>query len=123
MQPAGDGVSFLEAAQQGMFAIDTEAADQITASIAQIQETLTKQLRRIQDLKRQDAMLGDLHEAQAIATLDTLVATGAPQSLDFVLQRFSEELHNLNQAVQICMRTYEQDDAQAAQSFRRIGEG
>ncbi|MGH3807345.1 MAG: hypothetical protein ACRDRU_12090 [Pseudonocardiaceae bacterium] len=122
MQPAGGGVSFLTAAQQGMFAIDTVAADQIVTSIQQIRGSLSERLRLVHNLKTQ-AMLGDLPEAQDIAKLDTLVAAGDPQSLDFVLQRFTEELDNLNQAVEICMRRYERDDAQAQQSLQLAGEG
>lgn len=123
MQPAGGGGSFLAAAQQGMFAIDTVAADQMMTSIEQIQESLNERLRRIYYLKRQEAMLGDLPEAQAIAKIDALVASGDPQSLEFVLQRFAEVLDDLHQAVQLGTRNYEQLDAQAAQGFQRIGEG
>lgn len=121
MQPAGGG-GFLAAAQQGMFAIDTVAADQMMTSIEQIRESLEERLRRIDYLKTQ-AMLGDLPEAQAIAKTDALVASGDPQSLDFVLRRFVEVLGDLHQAVQLGTRNYEQLDAQAAQGFQRIGEG
>lgn len=122
MQPAGGGGSVLAAARQGMFAIDTVAADQMMRSIEQIRESLEERLRRIHDLKTQ-AMLGDLPEAQAIAKTDALVASGDPQSLDFVLRRFVEVLDDLHQAVQFGTRNYEQLDAQAAQDFQRIGEG
>jgi aminoglycoside phosphotransferase len=121
MQLAGGGGSFLAAAQQGMFAIDTVAANQMMASIEQIQESLEERLRRIHDLKT-EAMLGDLHEAQAIAKIDTLVAAGDPQSLDFVLRRFTEILNDLHQAVETCTRNYEQVDTQASQGFRRISD-
>lgn len=121
MQLAGKDGTFLAAAQQGMFAIDPVAADQMMTSIKQIRGSLTKRLSRIYDLKTQ-AMLGDLQEARAIAGLDTLVATGDRQSLDFVLRRFDEMLDHLHQAVEICTRNYEQVDAQAAQGFRRISE-
>ncbi|MGH3753957.1 MAG: hypothetical protein ACRDRP_14915 [Pseudonocardiaceae bacterium] len=122
MQLAGGGGSFLAAAQQGMFAIDTVAASQMLTSIEQIQESLNKQLRQIHYGKRQGVMLGNLPEAQAIATIDALVVSGDQQSLDFALQRFAEVLDDLHQAVETCMRNYEQDDAQAAQGFRRISE-
>jgi hypothetical protein len=121
MQLADGGGSFLAAAQQGMFAIDTVAANQMMASIEQIQESLEERLRRIYDLKT-EAMLGDLHEAQAIAKIDTLVAAGDPQSLDFVLRRFTEILNDLHQAVETCTRNYEQVDTQASQGFRRISD-
>lgn len=121
MQPAGDG-TFLAAAQQGMFTVDTTAAGEITASIRQIRGSLTEQLMLIQSLKRQEVMLGGLPEAKAIATLDTLVAAGDQQSLDFALQRFAAVLDDLHQAVEACMRDYEQDDAQAARLFQRVSE-
>ncbi|MGH3793028.1 MAG: hypothetical protein ACRDQ9_19960 [Pseudonocardiaceae bacterium] len=121
MQLAGEGGTFLTAAQQGMFAIDTVAAGQMMTSIKQIQESLDKRLRRIDHLKTQ-AMLGDLQEAKAIAELDVRVASQDHQSLDFVLRRFDEALDHLQQAVEIGTRNYEQVDAQAAQGFRRIGE-
>jgi hypothetical protein len=108
MQLAGGGGSFLAAAQQDMFAIDTVAADQMMTSIKQIQESLNEQLRRILYLETQ-ATLGDLP-----------VASGDQQSLGCVLGRFAEVLDDLHRAVEICMRNYEQDDAQAAQGFRRI---
>jgi hypothetical protein len=120
MHTAGDG-TFLAAAQQGMFAVDTTAAEEITASIKQIRESLDERLRLIDYLKTQ-AMLGDLPEAQAIAMLDTLVAAGDQQSLHFALQRFAVVLDDLHQAVETCMRDYEQNDAQAARVFRRISE-
>ncbi len=122
MQLAGGGGTFLAAAQQGMFAIDTVAADQMMTSIKQIQESLTERLMRIHHLKRQEILLGDLREAQAIAKIDALVAAGDPQSLEFALQRFAEVLDDLHQAVETCMRNYEQDDAEAAQGFRQISE-
>lgn len=121
MHTAGDG-TFLAAAQQGMFAIDTVAAEEITASIRQIRGSLTERLMLIQSLKRQEAMLGALPEAKAIATLDALVAAGDQQSLDFALQRFAVVLDDLHQAVESCMRDYEQDDAQAARVFERTSE-
>lgn len=122
MQTAGGNGTFLAAAQQGMFAIDTTAAGEITASIRQIQESLARRLMLIYDLKRQEILLGDLPEAQAIAALDTLVAAGDQQSLDFALQRFTVVLDDLHQAVETCMRDYEQDDAQAARVFERTSE-
>lgn len=122
MQLAGEGGTFLTAAQQGMFAIDTVAAGQMMTSIEQIREVLTERLMRVDYLKTQ-AMLGDLDEARAVAGLDTQVASGDHQSLDFVLRRFREVLNHLHQAVEIGTRNYEQVDAQAAQGFRRIGEG
>ncbi len=122
MQPAGGGGGFLAAAQQGMFAIDTVAADQMTTSIEQIRGSLNKRLMRIDHLKTQ-AMLGDLPEAQAIGKIDALVASGDSQSLEFVLRRFAEVLDDLQQAVQLGTQNYEQLDAQAAQGFQQIGEG
>ncbi len=105
----------MAAAQQGMFAIDTVAARQMMTSIEQIQESLNERLRRIYHLGRQEITLGNLLEAQFIAKLDVRVASGDQQSLDFVLQRFAGVLDDLHQAVEFCMRRYEQDDAQAAQ--------
>ncbi len=122
MQLAGGGGTFLAAAQQGMFAIDTVAAGQMMTSIEQIQESLNERLRRIYHLSRQEITLGNLLEAQIIAKLDVRVASGDQQSLDFVLQRFSEVLDDLHQAVEFCMRRYEQDDAQAAQRLGGISE-
>jgi hypothetical protein len=121
MQLAGGGGTFLGAAQQGMFAIDTEAATHMMTSIEQIQESLDERRRRIRYLAEQ-VMLGDLKEAQAIAELDTQVASGGSHSLNDVLRRFSEELDHLHQAVEACIRNYQQDDAQAAQHFRQISE-
>lgn len=122
MQPAGEGVSFLEAAQQGMFAIDTAAAKQIKQSIAEIQESVTVQLRQINNLKKQ-GILGDLVEAKAIESRNTLVAIGDSQSLEFVLNRFGEVLDDLDQAVEHCLRNYEQDDAQAARALWQLSAG
>ncbi|HKR48827.1 MAG TPA: hypothetical protein VJT72_04455 [Pseudonocardiaceae bacterium] len=104
-----------------MFAIDTAAAAEITASIGQIQESLDKRLRLIQSLTRQAPPLGDLSEARAIATLDTLVACGDQQSLDFALQRFAAVLDDLHQAVETCMRDYEQNDTQSARVLKEAG--
>jgi hypothetical protein len=122
MQLAGGGGTFLGAAQQGMFAIETEAATQMLTSIEQIQENLNQRLRLIHDLKWDEVMLGDMREAQTIAKLDAVVGSGDRQSLDFVLQRLAEVLDDLHHAVEICIRNYQQDDAQAAQGFRRISE-
>lgn len=121
MQPAGEGGTFLTAAQQGMFAIDTAAATQLMTSIQQMQEQLEKRLKQIHLLKVK-AKLGQLPEAQAIAELDAQVAAGDQYSLEFVLQRFTETLSTAKQALEIGTRNYEQVDAQAAQSFRRIDE-
>jgi hypothetical protein len=122
MQLAGEDGTFLAAAQQGMFAIDTVAADKMKMSIEQIQESLDELLIQTQHTERQRVMLGDLREAQAIATLDTSVASGDQQSLDFVLWHFAGVLDDLHQAIEIGTRNYEQVDAQAAQGFRRISE-
>lgn len=123
MQPAGEGVSFLEAAQQGTFVIDTVAAGQIKQSIAEVQRNVNIQRRRIDNLKKQ-GILGDLDEARAIEGRNTLVAVGDSQSLDFVLNRFSEVLADLDQAVEHCLGTYKQDEAQNARAFRQqLGAG
>ncbi|MGH3829889.1 MAG: hypothetical protein ACRDRS_05460 [Pseudonocardiaceae bacterium] len=122
MQPTGEGVSFLEAAQQGTFVIDTVAAEQIKHSIAEVRGKVTKQLKRIDDLKMQ-GILGDLDEAKAIESRDTLVAIGDSQSLDFALNRFDVVLDDLQQAVELCLGTYEQDDAQSAHTLRQLGAG
>ncbi|MGH3684264.1 MAG: hypothetical protein ACRDQY_05005 [Pseudonocardiaceae bacterium] len=121
MQLAGEDGTFLSAAQQGMFAIDTVVAGQMKTSIEQIQEVLEQRLKRIGQLKTQ-AMLGDLQEARAIAGLDVRVASHDHQSLDFVLRRFDEALGHLHQAADTCTRNYEQVDAQAAQGFRQLSE-
>ncbi|MGH3811506.1 MAG: hypothetical protein ACRDUV_03475 [Pseudonocardiaceae bacterium] len=121
MQMAGGGGSFLGAAQQGMFAVDTASAGQMMMSIAQMREQLNDRLRRIQFLKTQ-ALLGDLPEARAIADLDALVASGDQQSLEFALRRFAEALEEAHQALELGMRNYEQIEAQAEQGFRGIGE-
>jgi|SRR5437868_959908 hypothetical protein len=121
MQLASGSGTFLGAAQQGMFAIDLDAASRMLTSIKQIRTSLDEQRMRIRDLEEQ-VMLGDLMEAQAIAELDTQVASGGSHSLNDVLRRFGEELDHLHQAVEACIRNYQQDDAQAAQGFRRIGE-
>jgi hypothetical protein len=121
MQSTDGGGSFLGAAQQGMFAIDTAAATQMMTSIQQIQERLEKRLKQIHLLKVK-AKLGHLPEAQMIAELDAQVAAGDQYSLEFVLQQFTKALFTAKQALEIDMRNYEQVDARAAQSFRRIGE-
>jgi hypothetical protein len=69
MQLAGGGAAFLDAAQQGMFAIDTDAATQMMTSIKQIQTSLDEQRRRIRHL-----------EEQVIAELDT-----QPRSTDEIV--------------------------------------
>ncbi|MGH3854852.1 MAG: hypothetical protein ACRDR6_15420 [Pseudonocardiaceae bacterium] len=122
MQPTGEGVSFLQAAQQGTFVIDTVAADQIKQSIAEVRGNVNMQLTQINDLKKQ-GILGDLDEARAIEGRNTLVAVGDSQSLHFVLDRFSAVLDDLQQAVEHCLGTYEQGDAQNARGFRQLGAG
>ncbi len=119
---AGGGGSFLGAAQQGMFAVDTASAGQMMMSIRQMQDKLSYRLQRIDDLKVK-AKLGDLPEAHAIADLDVRVAAGDPQSLEFALLRFRDALEEVHQALEIGMRNYEQIEAQAEQGFRRIGDG
>jgi hypothetical protein len=122
MQRAGEGGTFLSAAQHGVFAIDPKAATQLMRSIEQIQESLDKRRRRFEYLKRQKIMLGDLAEARAIAKLDAQVASGDHQAADFVLERFAQALNHVHQAVESCVRRYEHDDEQAAQAFQRISE-
>lgn len=116
---AGGGGSFVGAAQQGMFAVDTASAGQMMMSIAQMREQLNDRLAQIHLLKVK-AKLGDLPEAQAIADLDVQVASGDQQSLDFVLRRFVEALDEAQQALELGMRNYEQVEAQAEQGFRGI---
>ncbi len=122
MQTAAGGGTFLTAAQQGMFAVDTAAGDKMVASIKQIRTSLNVQLENIRYLQYQ-AKLGDLREAHAIAICDVQVATGDPQSLEFVMQRFAEALQEAQQALEIGMRNYTELEAQAEQDFRRIGHG
>ncbi len=118
---AGGGGSFVGAAQQGMFAVDTASAGQMMMSIRQMQDKLKDRLRRI-DLLKVKAQLGDLLEAQAVADLDVRVASGDQQSLEFALHRFAEALEEAHQALEVGMRNYEQIEAQAELGFRRIGE-
>jgi hypothetical protein len=122
MQMAGGGGSFLTAAQQGMFAVDTDAGGQMMMSIQQMQEKLKERLKQIDRLKVR-AKLGDLPEAHAIAELNVRVASGDQQSLEFVLHRFAEALEEARQALEIGMRNYAQVEAQAEQGFRQIGHG
>lgn len=117
---AGGGGTFLGAAQQGMFAVDTASAGQMMMSIAQMRQRLDERLLQIDRLKTR-AKLGDLPEAQAIADLDVRVASGDQQSLDFVLRRFAEALDEAHQALELGMRNYEQIEAQVEHGFRRIG--
>lgn len=119
---AGGGGSFLAAAQQGMFAVDTASAGQMVMSIRQMRERLNDRLKEIDRLKVR-AKLGDLPEARAIAELNVQVASGDQQSLDFVLRRFAEALEEAEQALEVGMRNYEQIEAQAEQGFRRIDQG
>lgn len=121
MQRAGEGGTFLAAAQHGMFAIDPEAATQLMNSLIEIRGSLIERRMKILYLKKQ-VMLGDLLEAQAIAKLDAQVASGDQQSLEFALQRFVDVLDHVHQAVESCVRRYEHDDEQAAQAFQRISE-
>lgn len=121
MQRAGEGGTFLSAAQHGMFAIDPEAATQLMNSLIEIRGSLIERRMQILYLKKQ-VMLGDLLEAQAIAKLDAQVASGDQQSLGFALQRFVDVLDHVHQAVESCVRRYEHDDEQAAQAFQRISE-
>ncbi|MGH3772805.1 MAG: hypothetical protein ACRDRW_15675 [Pseudonocardiaceae bacterium] len=119
---AGDG-TFLAAAQQGMFAVDTAAGEQLVMSIKQMQTELIHRLERIHFLKT-EAKLGDLDEAHAIASRDRQVASGDDgdtQSLEFVLQRFKEALQDAQQALEIGMRNYAEFEAQLEQDYRRIG--
>jgi hypothetical protein len=117
---AGGSGRFLAAAQEGRFAVDTAAANEMMMSIAQMRARLNERLAQIQRLKVR-AKLGDLPEAQAIAELDARVASGDHQSLDYVLRRFADALEEAHQALEIGMRNYEQVEAQAEQGFRQIG--
>ena len=122
MQPTGDGVSFLEAAQQGMFAIDTVAIGQIEAAITLIRDDVTAQMAQLDFLKTQ-IMLGDLDEAHAIAHIDTVVASADHHSLDFALRGFKDVLDDLCRAVEHCRQTYDQGDERSAQGLRQHGPG
>lgn len=122
MQTAAGSGSFLTAAQQGMFAVDTAAGKDMVASIKQMQDRVNIQLRTVRDLKT-EIKLGDLPEARGIAGLDRLVASGDEQSLEFVLQRFAEALQDAQQALEISMRNYAELEAQTKQDLRRIGHG
>ncbi|MGH3696183.1 MAG: hypothetical protein ACRDRX_19680 [Pseudonocardiaceae bacterium] len=122
MQPAGGGGGFLAAAQQGMFAVDTASAGQMTMSIRQMQETLNVRLARIHQLRAQ-AKLGDLREARVIAGRNELVASGDEQSLHFALQRFAERLEEAHQALEVCMRNYTEIEALAEQNLGRMSHG
>jgi hypothetical protein len=123
VQVAGGGGAFLAAAQQGMFAVDTESAGQLMMSIRQMQERLNDRLEQVRFLKMQ-AKLGDLVEAHAIAARNTQVASGDAQSLEFVLQRFREALQDAHQALEVGMRNYAELEAQTEEDFRwRIGHG
>jgi hypothetical protein len=122
MQTAEGGGAFLAAAQQGMFAVDTESAGQMMMSIGQMRDRVNVQLRRIRDLTI-EAKLGDLPEARGIAARDRQVASGDKQSLESVLQRFAEALQEAQQALEIGMRNYVELEAQAEQDFRRVGHG
>ncbi|MGH3534943.1 MAG: hypothetical protein ACRDQG_09575 [Pseudonocardiaceae bacterium] len=117
---AGGGGSFLAAAQQGMFAVDTDSATQMTMSIRQMQDKLLYRLQKIDDLKVK-AKLGNLPEAQAVADLNVRVASGDPQSLEFALLRFRDALEEVRQALEIGMKNYNQVEAQAEHGFRQIG--
>ncbi|MGQ0778274.1 MAG: hypothetical protein ACT4NY_28350 [Pseudonocardiales bacterium] len=119
---AGGFGTFVGAAQQGKFSIDTNSAHEMIMSIGEIREQLNVQLAQIQRLKVR-AKLGDLPEAQAIAKLDAEVAAGDdPQSLEYVMQLFKERLDEAHQALEIGMRNYEQIEAQAEQDIRWAGE-
>jgi hypothetical protein len=122
MQTAAGGGTFLTAAQQGMFAVDTAAGEKMVASIKQIRTSLNDQLEIARFLKN-EVKLGDFGEARTIAGLDRLVASGDEQSLEFVLQRFAETLENTQQALEIGMGNYTELEAQAEQDFRRIDHG
>lgn len=106
MQMAGGGGSFLGAAQQGMFAVDTTAGHNMVMSIRAMQDKLEEQLKRIYALKTQ-AKLGDLPEAREIAKLDSLVAAGDHQSLEEALLGFRDALKEARQALEIGMRACE----------------
>ncbi|MGQ0778277.1 MAG: hypothetical protein ACT4NY_28365, partial [Pseudonocardiales bacterium] len=88
---AGGFGTFVGAAQQGKFSIDTNSAREMIMSIGQIRTQLKDQLGMIYALKTR-AMLGDLPEAKRISELDAEVAAGDHQSLEYVLQRFAEAL-------------------------------
>ena len=122
MQTAAGGGTFLAAAQQGMFAVDTVAAEKMVTSIKQIRTSLHDQLELARLLKN-EVKLGDFEEASAIAGLDRLVASGDEQSLEFVLQRFEKTLQDAQQALEIGKRNYAELETQAEQNFRRIDHG
>lgn len=122
MQLAGGDGTFLAAAQQGMFAVDTASAGQMMMSIRQMQETLNIQLARIRELTIQTE-LGDLPEAHVVAGRNVQVASGDEQSLQFVLQRFADSLEEAHQALEIGMRNYAEVEARTEQEYRRMGHG
>lgn len=118
---AGGGGSFLAAAQQGMFAVDTDSATQMTMSIQQMQDKLADRLLQM-DILKVKAKLGDLPEAHAVADLNVRVASGDHQSLEFALQQFADALEEARQALEIGMKNYAQVETQAKQGLGQIGQ-
>jgi hypothetical protein len=119
MQMAGGGGGFLQAAQQGMFAIDMDSGRNMVMSIQQMRDELDDRLTRIQDLKVK-AKLGDLPEAHAIADLNVKVASGDHQSLEEALIGFRDALEEAQHALEIGMKNYKQVDADAEHGVGRI---
>lgn len=121
MAMVGAGVmgGLVDAANQGMFAVDTVTGATMSNSIGAMHDQVIASLQRIQYLKT-EAKLGDMPEALRVAQLNALVAAGDPQSLQFVLQRFAEALERAEEAVRVGMRNYEQVEQMNAQGANGI---
>lgn len=119
MAQVGGIGALAQVASAGGFAIDTATGERMRMSINDMINKLDTRLRQITVLK-QRAQLGSLPEAQAVAELDSRVASGDEQSLDHVLLAFRAALVQAEEAVRLGMANYAEVDqlnADQARSF------
>jgi len=102
------------AAEAGHFAVDPVSGAALGASIADMRTELQMVLSGMADVKQQ-AKLGELPEAQHIASRNVLVATGDSQSAEAVLKQFDASLEAAERAVRRGMSNYAQVEEESRQ--------
>lgn len=117
MTPIG---SLAAVAGSGGFAVDAVTGERMRLSINDMIDKLDGRMRDISRLTQQ-ARLGSLPEAQAVAALDAQVASGDAQSLDHVLQAFRAALVQAEEAVRLGMANYAEVEQLNADQAHGLG--
>lgn len=102
--------SLVGSARTGGFGVDLATGERMATSISDMIDRLDQRMRDMERLRRRP-QLGDLPEAVAVADLDTLVASGDQQSLEFALQAFRRALVHAEEAVRLGMANYAETEA------------